>query len=127
MYKVFNSKHEQYGKVVVIERSDEGLIETPFFAVQAALKNRRLWKEEGAKNIKFLVIDQVMTPFQMESWSREEYRSLPKCVNCAKILGGEVHTHQLCGDSLFCSQDCTDKNYHEKIERLKDEEEIHYL
>lgn len=127
MYKVSNSKHEQYGKVVIIERVEEGGIETPFFAVQAALKSRRLWKEEGIKNIRFLVHDQVMTPSQLESWSREEYQSLPKCADCAKILSGEVHTHQLSIGSLFCSQACADQNYYEKVERLKDEEEIGYL
>lgn len=127
MYKVSNSTHEQHGKVVVIERSDEGDIETPFFAMHAALKSRRLWREQGAKNVRFLVDERVMTPRQMETWVHEEYQSLPKCAWCVKILAGDVYTHRLCGSGLFCSQSCADKDYHEAIERLKDEEEIEYL
>lgn len=127
MYKVSNSNHPQHGNVVVIERVEEGDIETPFFAWQQALTSRRAWKEKGIKKIRFLVDDQIMTPSQLQAWSHEEYRNLPKCGLCLKILGGDVYTHQLCGSNLFCSQDCADQDYHEATERLKDAEDIEYL
>jgi len=127
MFCVSNLVHPQYGKVVFIQRAEEGNIETPFFAMQAALKNKRLWKAEGAKNVRFLVIDQIMTLSQINRWIHEEYQGLPKCANCAKILHGDVHTHQLGGDSLFCSPDCSGQDYHTQMEKLKDEEEIDYL
>jgi hypothetical protein len=126
MYKVSNLEHEQYKKVVAIERAEDGDIETPFFAWQRALTQRRLWREKGAKNVRYLVLGEIMTGSQLETWSHEEYKSLPKCAECGKILGGDVYTHQLCGSNLFCSQNCADTNYHEAMEKLKDEEEIEF-
>lgn len=126
MYKVSNLQHEQYGNVVHIERVEESSIDTPFFAWQQAIKSRRLWQESGTQKIRFLVDDQIMTAKQLEAWSVEEYKRLPKCEACAKILGGDVYTHRLCGHFLFCSQSCADKNYHQEVEKLKDEEDIDY-
>jgi hypothetical protein len=126
MYKVSNITHEQYGKVIAIERAADGNIQTPFFAWQRALTQRRLWREQGAKNVRYLVLGEVMSIRQLESWSHEEYKSLPKCGECGSILGGDVYTHQLCSSNLFCKQDCADANYHEAMEKLKDEEEIDF-
>jgi hypothetical protein len=125
MYKVSNQTTE-YGNVVIIEQDEDG-IEAPFFAVQQALKNRRLWRESGATKVRFLVGGKIMSPKEMESWSREEYKSLPKCPTCIKILSGNVFTHRLSGTDIFCTQACADQDYNQKIERLKDEEEIDYL
>jgi hypothetical protein len=127
MYSVNRHSHERYGSVVLIERAVNGSQLTPFQAVQAALKERRLWKEAGAKKIRFLVDDQVMSPKQVEHWAHEEYKSLPKCYGCAKILDGDIHSHQLSGDRFFCSESCSDKDYMEEVEKMKDEEEIDYL
>jgi hypothetical protein len=127
MYKVSNIEHADYGKVVVIEADDNGDLKEPFYAWQRALTQQRLWREQGAKRVRFLIADQVMNAQEVEHWSHEEYKNLPKCGECGKILGGDVHTHQLCGSDVFCSQSCADENYHQAIERLKDEEEIDYL
>lgn len=127
MYKVSNLTDQQYGKVVAIERAEDGDIETPFFAWQRALTQRRFWREQGAKNVRYLVVGQIMTSKQLELWSYEEYKSLPKCTNCAKILGGDVYTHRYCGHSLFCTQACADTHYHQEMDKLKDEEEIDYF
>lgn len=124
MYKVSNQTTE-YGNVVLIEYSEEG-IETPFFAVQQALKSRRLWRESGATKVRFLVDNRIMSPKELEAWSREEYKSLPKCPICIKILHGDVYTHRLSSTDIFCTQACADQDYLEKIERLRDEEEIEF-
>jgi hypothetical protein len=110
-----------------VDREENGKYPTPFQAYQRALTERRLWQELGTKKIKFLVDGQIMSPKQAEKWSHDEYKSLPKCKGCAKILIGELYTHRLSDSGFFCSQDCADKDYFEEMEKLKDEEEIDYL
>lgn len=83
--------------------------------------------ESGIKKVRILVDDKVMSPKQAEHWAAEEYRGLPKCEGCAKILNDDVHQHQLSGTKFFCSKNCADQDYTEEIEKRKDEEEIDYL
>jgi hypothetical protein len=123
MYKVYDSQDDQYGNVVVIVEADDGTIELPFFAVQQALKNRRVWLETTKSKVRFLVDGQIMSPRKMEDWSSQEYQSLPKCAHCFHILHDDVYRHQL-SNNLFCSQKCADGDYALFIEELKDEEEI---
>jgi hypothetical protein len=127
MYSVNRFSHERHGSVVLIERVENGSFPTPFQAVQAALRERRLWQEAGTKKVRILVDDQVMSPKQAESWAHDEYKSLPKCYGCAKILDGNIHTHRLSRGNFFCSESCSDQNYLEEVEKMKDEEEIDYL
>lgn len=127
MYSVHRQTHDKHGKVIEITRENDGVYPTPGKAYNAAVTMRRLWKEEGATKVRILVDDQVMAPSQAEHWANEEYKSLPKCHWCSQILGGDVHTHRLCSDRLFCSQACADKDYLEEVEKIKDEEEIDYL
>lgn len=125
MYKVYNTQDKQYGNVVIITQAEDGTIELPFFAVQQALKNRRIWRESIETKVRFLVDNQIMAPAKMEEWARQEYQSLPKCCACAKILHEDVYSHRLSSD-LFCTQSCADKDYSSLIERIKDEEEIEF-
>ena len=127
MYSVNRHTHEKHGSVILIERAENGRELTPFQAVNAAMKERRLWQESGVKKVRFLVDDQVMGHKQVESWAREEYQSLPKCSRCAKILGEDLHTHRLSPNNFYCSVNCADQDYLEEVEKLKDEEEIDYL
>ena len=127
MYSVNRFTHERYGSVIRIERAENGSHLTPFQSVQAALKERRLWQEAGVKKVRILVDDQVMSPKQAESWAHEEYKSLPKCYRCAKILDGDIHSHRLSRGNFFCSESCSDQDYLEEVEKMKDEEEIDYL
>src|SRR5271157_1695501 len=122
MYTVNRITHPQHGSIIHIERQVNGSEVTPFQAVQCACKERRLWMESGAKKVRILIDDQVMTVKQAEHWATEEYKTLPKCFGCAKILNEDVITHQLCPE-LFCSQECADRDYNEQIEKLKDEVE----
>src|SRR5690606_32843265 len=100
-----------------------GDCETPFQAVNRATSLRRLWLEEGARKVRILVDGQVMILKRAETWAAEEYRSLPKCEECAKILGEDVFTHQYCGTSLFCSQVCADKNFDYIVSQWDEETE----
>jgi hypothetical protein len=127
MYSVNRLSHERHGSVILIERVENGSLTTPFQAVQASLKERRLWQEAGVKKVRILVDDQVMSAKQAEHWAHEEYKSLPKCYGCAKILNGDIHTHRLSRGNFFCSESCSDKDYLEEVEKMKDEEEIDYL
>lgn len=127
MYSVNRVTHEVYGPVVVVDRQENGNQPTPFRAIQRALSERNLWRSEGPKKVRLLVDGKIMSPNQADHWSHEEYKSLPKCKTCAKILDGDVCSHQLCETGLFCSQECADKDYLEEMEKLKDEEEIDYL
>jgi hypothetical protein len=123
MYSVNRLTHDQHGSVIHIERILNGSEFTPFQAVQRACKEQRLWLEGGAKKVRILIDDQVMSFKQAEHWAHEEYKTLPKCFGCAKILGDcNVITHQL-NNSLFCSQQCADTNYNELIEKHKNEED----
>ena len=127
MYGVNKITHKVYGPVVTVDRAENGSQITPFQAVQLALRERRLWQETGVKKIRFLIDGQIMSLKQAEHWAYEEYKSLPKCKGCAKILDGNIYSHQLCSSGLFCSTSCADKDYIEEVEKLKDEEEIDYL
>lgn len=90
-----------------------------------ASKEARLLREAGAKKVRVLVDDKVMTLKQAELWAEEEYKDLPKCCGCAKIMEEDVITHRLSSD-LFCSQSCADRNYSEIIDKLKDEEDVDF-
>lgn len=126
-YSISRQTHERHGPVISIDRTEEVGELTPFRAVQQAYKAQRAWQEEGVKKVRLVVDGQVMSCKQAEKWAHEEYQTLPKCHTCAKVLGGEVHTHQFCDSHLFCSSDCSDADYLEEMEKLKDEEEIEYL
>lgn len=127
MYSVNQLTHQRYGSVIHIERAENGSLMTPFQAVNAALKERRIWMESGTPKVRILVDNQVLTPKQAERWANEEYKSLPKCEGCAKILNGDIYTHRLSSTKVFCSETCSDRDYDEEVEKLKDEEEIDYL
>jgi hypothetical protein len=127
MYSVNRFTHERHGSVILIERAENGSFTTPFQSVMAALRERRLWREAGVKKVRILVDDQVMSPKQAEHWAHEEYKSLPKCHRCAKILNGDVHTQRLSPDNFYCSVNCADQDYLEEVEKMKDEVEIDYL
>lgn len=126
MYSVSRITHERHGCVVHIERAMNGSHPTPYRAVNAACKEQRLWKESGAKKIRILIDDQVLSPKQAEHWAQDEYQSLPKCAWCVKVLDENVHTNRF-SESFFCSIECANKDYMEKVEIQKDEEEIDYL
>jgi len=127
MYNVTAIRHKKHGDVVEIVQAEDGPYETPFWAVQAAKKEKRLLLEAGAKKIKFLVNGKVLALGELEHWSNEEYKSLPKCQRCAHLLNGDVYTHRLCGSDLFCSRDCADQDYAEKTEIDNDESEFELL
>jgi len=126
MYRVSKQNHSKYGNVVEITREDSGEYQTPFQAANKALNMRRLWKEEIKEKIKLLVDGQILTPTRLESWANEEYKSLPKCEECGKILTGDVYTHRVCGNNLFCSRVCADKNYDFILEKMNDNDEHEY-
>lgn len=127
MYSVSRFTHPTYGSTMLIERDENGKFLTPFSAVQFAIKERRLWRESGDKKVRFLIDSQLLTSKEAERWANEEYKALPKCQWCVSLLKDDVYTHQLSGTHLFCSQDCANLDYHEEVEKLKDEEEIDYL
>lgn len=126
MYTISRLTHEKYGSIILIERIEAGSFLVPFFAVQAAIKEQRLWLEEGAKKVRILIDDQVMSHKQAEQWATEEYTQLPKCAACATVLNEELHQHQF-SDDFYCSIQCADRAYDEWIEKLKDEEEAEHL
>lgn len=127
MYSVNRITHDRHGPVIHIDRQMNGSCETPFHAVNLAIRERRLWTEAGTKKVRILVDEQVMSPKQAEHWANEEYKSLPKCEGCAKILDDHIFNHQLSKEKFFCSQLCADRDYNEELEKRKDEEEIDYL
>lgn len=126
MYSVSRLTHPDYGSVIKIERVVNGAHPTSFRAVQYGQKEQRLLQESGVKKVRFFIDEQVMSAKQAEAWADEEYSSLPKCPACAKVLSEDVFTNRMCPD-LFCSQACADRDYNERLEKLKDEEEIEYL
>ena len=116
-YLVAHKNHEQYGNVIEISRSEEGLI-TPY---KAYLKAKDL-KNKFTGKIRFLIDQQILvTANQVEIWARDEYQALPKCQECAKILAVDVFTHQF-SDCLFCSQVCADKNFEFEIKKFEEDD-----
>jgi len=126
MYAVNPSLHPSYGPLVCIEREANGSCKTPFQAVQHACKEARLLREAGAKKVRVLIDDKVLTLKQAEQWADKEYKHLPKCSFCAKLMEEDVFNHRLSSD-LFCSQVCADRDYTEIIDKLKDEEDCECL
>lgn len=106
-----------------IARDEPGVFSTPFEALRQATKLHREWVAEGAKKVRILVNHQILTLKQAESWANEEYRELPKCESCAKILNGPVFTHKYCKSNLFCSQECADKDYDYIVSQWDEETE----
>lgn len=126
MYNVSRQSHPKYGNVIEIKRVEIGSYHTPSMAYNAAEKSRRLWREEGAKKVRVLIDDQLLTIKQAESWSITEYKSLPKCAHCSAILNDDVFTHQLSREHLFCSQLCADADYRIQTDKLSDEYECDF-
>jgi len=122
MYIVCRSNDENYGNVISVLRA-EGEITSPNFIVNEVRKEKRLWLQEENVYARIMVDGQIMTPSQLERWVREEYQSLPKCSYCAKILSEQVYTHSF-NESLFCTQYCADKDYHQQMDHFNDYEEI---
>ena len=111
MYTVTRQTHAKHGKVIAIVWDDSGQYETPFQALSKAKALRNAWITEGAIKVRILADGQIMIVRQAESWATREYKALPKCGNCPKILGEDVFTHQYCKSNLFCSQVCADKDF----------------
>lgn len=124
MYKVARLTHAKYGPVIEITRDELGEYDTPFYAVNKAISLRAFWLREGEEKVRFLIDGQVMISKRAETWANEEYKSLPKCEECAKILKGSVFTHKYCGSNLFCSQACADKNFNYIVSQWEDETEF---
>lgn len=123
MYNVMRQTHDRYGSVIEITREEVGEFETPFRAVNRAISLRRIWMEEGADKVRILVDGQIMITKRAESWANEEYKALPKCEECAKILGEAVFTNKYCGTNLFCSQVCSNKNFDYIVSQWDEETE----
>lgn len=122
MYIVSRSSDEKYGNIVAILRSEDGE-KSPFFVIEEAKKEKRLWEQEEKIKVRFMVDSQILTTKQLETWAREEYQHLPKCGYCTHILHGEVHTNNLSSSVLFCSELCADRDYHIQLEYMNDYEE----
>lgn len=124
MYKVYKENHDKYGLVIAISRDGDGSIPSPFWAVQKA---RTLKKELCVNNksfkTKYFVDDQIMNISQLEKWSNEEYKELPKCAQCLTLLKGEVFTHSKCENNLFCTKLCADNNLKQLLDKFEEEEE----
>lgn len=126
MYSVKKQVHTQYGNVVEIAREELAEFVSPFDAYRKAVKVYKEWKGNTKIKIRVLVDSQVMTLSDADSWSINEYKTLPKCESCGKILDGKVFLHQLSGEKLFCSQDCADKDYVIQVEKSNDNEESEF-
>lgn len=126
MYNVIPKAQTSYGAIVSIERDEDGIVKTPFLAIQLVCKEARLLREAGATKVRFFIDDKIMTLKQAEQWADEEYKSLPKCSYCAKLMEEDVFTHQLCSN-LFCSQICSDKDYTEITDKQNDEYECDFI
>lgn len=122
MYSVNKNKHSKHGHVVSIIRDDVGDCLTPYQAFLKAKKIKRIWSEEENIKVKCLIDSKVMTITQVEAWSYEEYKILPKCAGCAQILLGKVYTNKFCDNQLFCSQTCSSKEENYQIEKLNEDE-----
>lgn len=124
MYKVNRLRHEQYGNVIEIIRSENGIL-NPFDAYYKSKYMRRQWIEESLSKVRFLVDNQLLTEAQTNSWAKDEYKSLPKCEECAALLNEDVFTHAQ-SKGLFCTKKCADKNYVFQVERMNDNEESEF-
>lgn len=52
------------------------------------------------------------------------YSKLPKCAECADLLGDETYSHEYADDDKFCREYCAEKNHGKYLEdMLPDDEE----
>ena len=59
MYIVTRQDHPKYGNVIQILRDENGTFQTPGMACNIAITARRLWREEGAKKVRYLIDDRT--------------------------------------------------------------------
>ena len=126
MYNILKQDHPKYGKVIEVVRIENGIYDFPNQVYNEAKLQRRLWIEEGFKKVRILIDGKVLTVSQTEKWSYDEYKRLPKCKWCCKILEENVFTNTVC-DSLFCCTVCADHDTASQMEKMNDEEECEYL
>ena len=119
MYSLHRENNPQYGPVIQITHQEVGTCETPFQIEQLARKEYLLWQNEKIQS-RFLIDNQIFDINQLERWSYDEYKSLPKCQNCGKILFGEVFSNSFSDSQLFCSKYCSDDDYHRQVAHLND-------
>lgn len=101
---------------IEIIRDDNGDIPTPFEVYLKAKQIKRTHK------YKIFIDNRYVTTSQLEAWSYEESRNLPKCKGCGTFLKGIVFNHPLCEKNLFCTQHCADKDYIYEYERWNTDE-----
>jgi hypothetical protein len=124
MYIVCRSNDEEYGNVIAILHAEEGE-QSPFFAVEEAKKQKRLWQQEESIKVRFIIDNQILTPLGLDRWARSEYDSLPKCGDCHKLLHGEVHNNAMSDGILFCSISCAARDHERQVEYQNDYEEFY--
>jgi len=125
MYNLKKNHHPDYGLVIEITPESTGEYLSPLNVVQQALKEREDWQKQNSSKVRMLVDQQLLTPQKALIWSQKEYLKLPKCPICIQILNNDVYNHQL-SDKLFCSIKCSDIDYNDQLEKMKDEEEIEF-
>lgn len=125
MYSILQENHPKYSNIINIFLSESGE-ENPFYAFEKLKYLRRIFKEKNPKvKLRYLVLDKILTFDQVKFWAKEEYLSLPKCKNCAKILSNQVFQHKLSND-LFCTIKCSDENYAELSTKQEEEDEYEF-
>ena len=121
LYSVSLKNNDKYGDF--IEVSDSGDIVSPFdvYNKVCALKNK--FKQNNESNLKYLVFGSIMTLSKIKKWANDEYKTLPKCNYCAKLILNDVFTNSLT-DKIFCSLECShikDREISDKLEEEKHE------
>ena len=126
-YNIIKQIDPKYGSLITIDRVDIGEFINPTDAAEKAKSLRIAMVASGSGKVRIFVDGQVMTSNQIGVWAKEEYKSLPKCESCKKILGEDIFTHKLSGTNLFCSSKCSDYDYNYQVDILLDEEDCDYL
>lgn len=119
LYSVKIEKDAKYGEIISI--SDSGEFISPFDVLNKLIALKNAFKSKNNKTLKYLVHGKIMTLSGVKKWAKDEYKSLPKCKNCAAILLEDIYKNNLSTD-LFCSQECADANYKELSNKFEEEE-----
>lgn len=104
-----------------IEVSSPGDIISPYDVVNKIFSLKTKFKQNSSAKLNYIVFGKNMSFPQVKTWSNEEYKKIPKCGDCAKILEENVFTHSF-SDKIFCSENCSNNNYSEISNKFEEEE-----
>lgn len=138
MYFVYSSYCDGIHRIDIVTKVYSYEVNLSYFnpvdAAMAAFSIKKKWEEEfNLSNVNIYVMTEdnflilkTKLQYKLLNWADEEYKRLPKCKECRKILDRNCNSKEFLDSNVFCSEDCRNKDLASQQERLKDNEETEF-